>query len=76
MRKCNWTVRGIQKFGYFHQFGINCASDAEGYGIQWTEAIVEDAQGNIEMVIPSCVQFLPDDFTNEDYYEHKEAFGF
>ena len=76
MRKCNWTVCGIQKFGYFHQFGMNCTSDAEGCGVQWTDAIVEDTQGNIEMVAPAYIQFVPDDFTNKDYHEHKEHFGF
>lgn len=75
-RKCNWTVCGNQKYGYFHQFGTNCASDAEGCGVQWTDAIVEDMSGNIEMVAPSCVQFLPKNFTNEDYEKHIEMFGF
>lgn len=76
MRKCNWTVNGIQKFGYFHQFGMNCSSDAEGCGVQWTEAVVEDKQGNIEQVLPSFIQFVPDDFMNKDYEEHKTNFGF
>lgn len=76
MRKCNWNDRGIQKFGYFHQFGLNCASDAEGCGVQWTEAIVEDKYGNINNVPPSSIQFVPNDFINKDYEEHKENFGF
>mgnify|MGYP004682474017 FL=1 len=76
MRKCNWTNGKIQKFGYFNQFGINCSSDAEGCGVQWTDAIVEDVQGNIEMVAPACIQFVPDDFINKDYEDHKECYGF
>ena len=76
MRKCNWNDRGIQKFGYFHQFSLNCASDAEGCGVQWTEAIVEDKYGNINNVPPSSIQFVPNDFINKDYEEHKENFGF
>lgn len=55
---------------------MNCTSDAEGCGVQWTDAIVEDAQGNIEKVAPSCIQFISDDFMNKDYYEHRELFGF
>jgi hypothetical protein len=76
MRKCKWTVDGIQKFGYFHQFGVNCTSDAEGCGVQWTEAIVEDTQGDIYAMPPSSVQFVPNDFVNKDYDEHKMNFGF
>ena len=76
MRKCKWSMNGTQQFGYFHQFGTNCSSDVEGCGVQWTEAIVEDKNGNVLQLQPSSIQFVPDDFMNEDYEKHKMHYGF
>lgn len=67
MRKCKWTVRENTIFGYFHEFGLNVGFNADGYGVNYTEAIVEDTKGNLDFAPVESIQFLPDDYQNEAY---------
>lgn len=76
MRKCNWTIKGKQTFGYFHQYGLNAGGNPDGYVVNYTEAIVEDKIGNVHFVPVDSIQFIPDDFVNEDFISHKSVYGF
>ena len=66
MRKCKWTVREKTTFGYFHQLGLNVGFNPDG-GVNYTEAIVEDTEGNLDFAPVECVQFLPHNYQNEAY---------
>lgn len=74
MRKCSWTIREQKTFGYFHEFGLNIGFNPDG-GVNYTEAIVEDKDGKLYFVPIECIQFLPDDYCNEDFENHNFIFG-
>lgn len=76
MRKCNWIIQGQQSFGYFHQFGTNFGCNQDGNAVNYTDAIVEDKDGNVLFVPVDSIQFVPDDFCRKEYDEHKNVFGF
>ena len=76
MRKCNWIIQEQQSFGYFHQFGTNFGCKQDGNAVNYTDAIVEDKDGNVLFVPVDSIQFIPDDFCRKEYAEHKNLFGF
>lgn len=57
MRKCSWTIGEQKTFGYFHEFGLNVGFNSDGYGVNYTEAIVEDENGNVYFVPVDSIQF-------------------
>ena len=76
MRKCSWTIMGKKSFGYFHQYGLNAGGNPDGYVVNYTEAITEDKDGNVYFVPVDSLQFMPDNFSNKDFEEHKSVYGF
>ena len=76
MRKWNWIIQGQQSLGYFHQFGTNFGCNQDGNAVNYTDAIVEDKDGNVLFVPVDSIQFIPDDFCRKEYAEHKNLFGF
>ena len=80
MRKCKYKKycegKGIiEKFGYFHQFGITINANPSQANELHSVAIIEDRNGKIDEVCGS-IQFLPDDFNCPDFDEHMILFGF
>lgn len=65
----------VEDYGYFIDFGIDCIESEDG-NVNFTVAMVEGCDGEVHMVYPSHMRFLPADYSNNEYRDHKRIFGF
>lgn len=59
----------IDGIGLFHQWGAGILEPNDGPPVQFTIAIVEDAEGKIWEVAPSKLIFLPDTSVATDTHQ-------